>query len=338
MMDRRIPRRPRAFRSLGALTLAAFVGTPQIAGAAEGGGTDTKEASSKSGADSKDSKDSKDPKEQARLHFQKGIESYTDGDYRAALIEFERAYALHPTYRLLYNLGQVAYELRDYTATERYFKQYLEEGKDEIPADRRAEVEQDLARVRARIASVRLVTNQPGARLFVDDKEVGRAPLGPYRLSAGQHRIQAQQTGFSPVARVVEVAGGDDVTVRLDFGARLATAPVPAAEESSINWPLWTGIATGVFAVGAAGFGYAASRDSSDYQEALKGETTRQELDKLASGAESKAIVADVLLGAAVVGGTVTVILILTGGNEKESHGQKSAGIRATPRGFGVAF
>ena len=330
----RIPKRRRAFCSLGALTLVAFMAAPQIAQAAEGGGTEAsgQKEPSKGGADGKD------PKEQARVHFQKGIESYTDGDYRAALIEFERAYALHPAYRLLYNLGQVAYELRDYTATERYFTQYLEEGKDEIPADRRAEVEQDLARVRARIASVHLVTNQPGARLFVDDKEVGRAPLGPYRLSAGQHRIQAQQVGFSPVARVVELAGGDDVTVRLDFGARLATAPAPATEESSTNWPLWTGIATGVFAVGAASFGYAASRDSSDYEDALKRQTSREELDKLANGAESKAIVADVLLGAAVVGGTVTVILLLTGGHGKESQGRETAGFRATPKGIAVAF
>jgi hypothetical protein len=48
--------------------------------------------------------------------------------------------------------------------------------------------------------------------------------------------------------------------------------------------------------------------------------------------------VADVLLGAAVVGGTVTVILLLTGRNGKESHGRETAGIRATPRSFGVAF
>jgi hypothetical protein len=48
--------------------------------------------------------------------------------------------------------------------------------------------------------------------------------------------------------------------------------------------------------------------------------------------------VADVLLGAAVVGGTVTVILLLTGGHGKEAQGRETAGIRATPRGLGVAF
>lgn len=333
MIDRRIPRRPRTFRALGALTLAAFMAAPEIARAAESGG-----AEASAGPDAKDGKDSKDAKEQARAHFQKGIDSYADGDFRAALIEFERAYKLQPTYRLLYNLGQVAYELRDYTATERYFAQYLEEGKDEIPADRRAEVEQDLAKVRARIASVHFVTNQPGARLFVDDREVGRSPLGPYRLSAGQHRIQAQQPGFSPVERVVEVAGGDDLTIRLNFGAKLATAPTPAAAESSVNWPLWTGIATGVFAAGAAGFGYAASRDSSDYNDALKRQTSREELDKISSSAESKALVADILLGTAVVTGTVTVVLLLTGGHEKESKGSASVRLHATARGVGLTF
>jgi tetratricopeptide (TPR) repeat protein len=334
MTDRHTPRRLRHFRSLGALTLAACVAAPHVARAAENTGTELQ------GHDesSKGAPDAKDAKEQARVHFQKGLESYTDGDYRAASIEFERAYALHPTYRLLYNLGQVAYELRDYTATERYFSQYLEEGKDEIPADRRAEVEQDLARVRARIASISLTTNQPDARLFVDDREVGRSPLKePYRLSAGQHRVQAQLPGFSPVSRVIEVAGGDEMIVRLDFGARLTTAPASAAAESSMNWPLVTGIATGVFAAGAAGFGYAAYRDSQDYQDALQRETSRSELDSIANGAETKAIVADVLIGAAIVTGTVTVVLLLTGG-KKEQKGRETVSLFGSPRSVGVTF
>jgi tetratricopeptide (TPR) repeat protein len=335
MSGGRSPQRRRTFRSLCAFTLAAWVAAPQIAraeGVAESDGSGGDEPS-------KAAPDSKEAKEQARIHFQKGLENYQDGDFRAALIEFERAYALQPAYRLLYNLGQVAYELRDYTGTERYFTKYLEEGKDEIPADRRAEVEQDLARVRARIASVSILTNQAGAKLFVDDREVGRAPLdGPQRLSAGQHRIQGQQTGYAPVTRVVELAGGDDVTVRLDFGARLDSAAAPAKAESSTNWPLWTGIATGVFAAGAAGFGYAAYRDSQNYEDALARETSRSELDELANGAENKAIVADVLLGAAVVTGVVTVVLLVTGGDEKPPPGRDAARFHGTPRGFGVAF
>jgi tetratricopeptide (TPR) repeat protein len=331
MTDGLSPQRRRALRSLGTLTLAACMAAPHLALAAEHTGTDSKERDeSSTGAP--------DEKEQARIHFQKGLENYTDGDYRTALIEFERAYALHPTYRLLYNLGQVAYELRDYTATERYFSQYLAEGKDEIPSDRRTEVEQDLARVRARIASVSLTTNQPGARLFVDDREVGRSPLKEScRLSAGQHRIQAQQPGYSPVSRVIEVAGGDDVTFRLDFGPRTATAPASTQAESKTNWPLWTGIATGVFAAGAAGFGYAAYRDSSNYEDALQRETSRSELDDLANGAQNKAIVADVLLGAAIVTGTVTVILLLTGGS-KEQKGREAASLLGTPRSVGLTF
>ena len=62
--------------------------------------------------------DSTPATEQARAHFQRGVDYYTEGDLAAALVEFERAYALQPAYRLLYNLGQVTYELRDYAAAE----------------------------------------------------------------------------------------------------------------------------------------------------------------------------------------------------------------------------
>src|SRR4051794_16402603 len=67
----------------------------------------------------------------ARTHFKRGLELYQDGDFRAALIELERAYALEPRYRLLYDLGQVAYALRNYVDAERYFTEYLEKGKGE---------------------------------------------------------------------------------------------------------------------------------------------------------------------------------------------------------------
>ena len=56
----------------------------------------------------------KHPLKEARAHFERGVEYYTEGDFRAALVELTRAYALQPTYKMLYNLGQVAFELRDY--------------------------------------------------------------------------------------------------------------------------------------------------------------------------------------------------------------------------------
>jgi tetratricopeptide (TPR) repeat protein len=88
----------------------------------------------------------------AREHFKRGTEYYSEGDFRAALLEFERAHALRHSFRLLYNLGQVCYELRDYAGAERYFRAYLVEGEDEITPERREEVKRELDRLRQRVA------------------------------------------------------------------------------------------------------------------------------------------------------------------------------------------
>ena len=58
----------------------------------------------------------------------------------------------------------------------------------------------------------------------------------------------------------------------------------------------------------------------------------------ISSSAENKALVADILLGTAVVTGAVTVVLLLTGGHEKESKGSAPVSLHATARGVGVTF
>jgi tetratricopeptide (TPR) repeat protein len=280
--------------------------------------------------------DAKDPKppagsevsaaavNEARAHFQRGVGYFEEGDYRSAVIEFRRAYARQPTYRLLYNLGQVSYELRDYAAAERYFRRYLTEGDTSIPPDRRTEVRNDLDNLRVRVASLLIKTNRRDAQIMLDDSLVGYAPLpGPVRVSAGQRKIVALHPGDVPVSRTLDMVGGEEASVELDFdppptsAPQVVQAPV-AAPPVETNWAPWVaGIATGVFAVSAATLGIWAWTDSSSYQNQLSHHTTRAELDSLASRAHGKALASDVLLGAAAVSGAVTLILLLTSPHEE---------------------
>jgi tetratricopeptide (TPR) repeat protein len=270
---------------------------------------------------------------EARAHFQRGVGYFEEGDYRSAMIEFRRAYARQPTYRLLYNLGQVSYELRDYAAAERYFRRYLTEGDTAIPPDRRIEVRNDLENLRVRVASLVIRTNRHDAQIMIDDSLVGYAPLpGPVRVSAGQRKIVALHPGDVPVSRTLDVVGGEEASVSLDFDPPPAPAPqvvvAPAAVvPTKTNWAPWiAGIATGALVVSAATVGIWAWTDSSNYQDQLSHHTTRSELDSLASRARGKALAADVLLGAAAVSGAVTVILLLTHPHE-DVRPEQAAGL-----------
>jgi len=259
--------------------------------------------------------------DEARAHFLKGVDFYTEGDLNAARVELERAYALQPTYRLLFNLGQVAYEQREYAAAERYFRDYLEQGGDEVDDTRRREVERELERLRGRVANVQITTNVAAAKLFVDGREVGTAPMNePVRLSAGRRLLRAESPDHSPVSREVDVVGGEDRRFELRFGPDLRSeARAADVIDPGPHPALWTGIATGVFALGAGGMAFWASVDDRTYDDELERRTSRGELDAIEDRTKTKALVADVLLGTAVVGAAATLVLLLTVDHDPES-------------------
>lgn len=261
--------------------------------------------------------------EAGRNHFDRGVDYYRDGNINAALIEFKRAYAASPNYRVLYNLGQVANALNDYVEAQRYFQQYLDDGGSEIDPDRRAEVRAVVAKLAGRIARIRVECNVAGAQIFVDDVAVGTAPLRePLRVSAGTRKLSALSSGRPRVTRVVEAVGGEASTVSLELPPLPAkSAPAPAVvyrdrEVKSATDPgaaLWLGIATGALAVGTGVMGFLAAQDGSKFHEALRSSNNATEIEHWHDRAATKALVTDILLGATAVTGAITLFVALRG-------------------------
>ena len=274
--------------------------------------------------------------EEARSHFKLGIDSYNDGDLTTALIEFKRAYEAAPNYRLLYNLGQVARELRDYPEAERYFREYLKDGGEEIDRARRQEVENELAKVTARISSLVLSVNVPSAELFVDDVSVGRAPLADVvRVSAGRHRVAANSDGRARVIEVVDAAPGDTMVVELKFAPpkpavtpkRMEPRPVAQPVAPSRTALVLFGAGTGALAIGTGVMAYLAAHDAANYRSALDRKTNRAELDSLKNAAQTKALVTDILLGTTAAMAVTTLILAVTGGSDERAEEPTTPGI-----------
>jgi len=154
--------------------------------------------------------------ESARRHFKAGLDYYQEGDLNAAVVEFKRAYAAAPNYRLLYNLGQCCRELRRYTEAEQYLERYLDEGGSDVAPERKAEVESELAKIRMHIGQVILSASVPNAEFFVDGDSIGKGPLkDPVRVSAGTRRISAAAPGTERITRMVEVIGEEMTRVEI---------------------------------------------------------------------------------------------------------------------------
>merc|ERR1712065_115800 len=93
-------------------------------------------------------------REQARIHFRMGVDFYRDRDFRAALIEFRRAYAIVPHHTVLFNLAQAALELKEYVMALEYLEEYLERGGGQISRVRRDDVTAMMEELRSRTGVV----------------------------------------------------------------------------------------------------------------------------------------------------------------------------------------
>src|SRR5262249_20193858 len=133
-----------------------------------------------------------------------------EGDFSAALIEFRRAYELDPRFQALYNIGETYYQLQDYANALRTLDKYLHDGGAQVGAGRREEVEQEINKLKTRVAQLDIVVAARDVEIAVDDVPVGKTPLpGPLMVSAGRRRITATRPGRPPVTQIIDLAGGD---------------------------------------------------------------------------------------------------------------------------------
>jgi len=279
--------------------------------------------------------------EAARAHFRMGVDFYRERNFRAALIEFQRAYRAAPHYKLLYNLGQASVELQEYAPAIDYLSGYLHAGRSEIDEARRKEVEQTILELEARIATV-TIEGEQGANIFVDDTLIGRAPLDRLvRVGAGRRRFSAERANGQRSERVLDVAAGDHLTVQLNFDetgdeppavtddALGATSDMPDGPSPAIPWAIAT---TAVLAAGAGTVAVLTALAQKDYKDERRRETTKNQLDSLREDAETKALITDVLLSATLAAGIVTTVLILTdlGGGGSEASDYAAAPVKLT--------
>lgn len=267
--------------------------------------------------------------EAAKAHYKRARELYDENNFRAAQVEMKRAYELSQNARLLFDLGQIHYQLQDYPAALDAFTRYLTINKGSIAPDRVQEVQKDIERLKARIGTLRITSNRPGAQIFVDDVATGVAPLAePILVGAGRHRVSATSGGQVATPKVIDVAGADSLTVELTFAeasAGVANAPPPEQEPSRgvspVAWVPW--IITGGFAVATVVTGGLALGKSSQLSTDLTTPgVTRAQIDADRSAGKNMALAADVLLGTTIAGAVTSLVLTLTHRPTKSPEGR----------------
>lgn len=265
---------------------------------------------------------------EAARHFEHAVTLYRETDYQGALVEFKRAYALAPNPTVLYNIGESQYQIQDYAGALATFTRYL--GEAPPGAAHRAEVENNVDVLRARVGYLTIATVPAGADVSVDDVPVGKTPLTQRVLaSVGHRKVTASLAGRPMATRYVDVASDDNAWVTVELPAAggdiapaspAASRPLEEARATSrggstlrtVGW-----ITTGMLAAGAAGTGVLALKESADLKSArstfpVPAETLQAYSDRT----RTYSILADSLTVAAVVAGGVMLLSTLTSGAE----------------------
>jgi hypothetical protein len=291
-----------------------------------------------------------DERQEAVEAYERGVEHFEAERFNEAADAFRRADRLKPSWKLLYNIGQSEAAGRRFGLALEAFEQYLVEGGDDVPGDRREEVLAEIQRLRV-LVGVLEVSAPDGALLLVDGIERGSAPFtGPVRVAAGEHEVVLRGGDELLLEQSVTVAGGMTSGIEVEepdaeqSAPQPATAPQPAAapepepaeDEGGRVWT-WIALGTGAALVagGAVAGGVSIGKEK-DLESKCDGGVCDSSLASERDTVKSLNSTADILYGvgaAALVSGAVLFFVEPDGEEERPL----AVAPRVGPDGAGLA-
>jgi len=157
-----------------------------------------------------------DPRARSAELYEKGNALFDEQKYSEAEAAYQAAWDLRKSFDLAGNLGEVEMQLEQYRDAAEHFSYALRE----FPAGGKPEVREALTKrfeeARAQVGAVKITTNVGGAKIVVDGRDVGQAPLPDVVfVDPGTRVIEARLAGHDDVLRTVQVEKGSSQDVSL---------------------------------------------------------------------------------------------------------------------------
>lgn len=176
--------------------------------------------------------------DEAEVNFQLGRQAFRSGRLNQALSYFMLSNRLSENRNVMYNIGLIYEELGNETAAYRWYFRAWDEEQPEDQVTVRAKA--NLERLRQRVGIAELVSDPPGAKIYVQRKnlgQVGTTPLDfplppgnyvfifekpgyelltlePRTLEAGKE--ESVEVALTPIVGTVRISGIEGAMVRLD--------------------------------------------------------------------------------------------------------------------------
>lgn len=177
-----------------------------------------------------------DAEPRARALYQQAQELRDDGKLTEALGRLREAYALVPSPVLLWPIAELCYRLQLPRAGLEAVRDYrrLVPAERMKPGQRVEDAERLEERLRGQVGRLQIRSEQPGALVLVNGREVGRTPLPePVEVDPGVHRVESAGV----LRPAVAVRPGEEVTVLLQKEAPAPVAPPPVQARAAAARP-----------------------------------------------------------------------------------------------------
>jgi hypothetical protein len=171
--------------------------------------------------------------DEAKRHFAQGVALYTDGNFNAALAEFEAAYKIKQSPSVLYNIGLTQKALFRYNDAIDSLQQYIVADK-KMKKEQQAAVRQLITEMKALLAEVTINVIPDGAAIKLDERTIGTAPMKPYGIAAGNHVLEITADGYKPQKKEILVSAGQPLAVNV----KLEIIPKTGKAHIMTNQPL----------------------------------------------------------------------------------------------------
>lgn len=261
-------------------------------------------------------------KAQARELYAMGQQQFRQANFGGAQRSFEDAYRAVPNPIVLLSIAECQVRSESFTDALVTLGRYLEERPD---APDRAQVEGQIAMIRAKPGRVVVESSPAGATVWVDGQSTNQTTPMELELAAGDHVIAVESEGYNHVEQKVTILNGSQQRLSLTALPVAVPDPEPQAELPSVdlrastttrgNLPIW--IATGV-----AGAGLVTGALLGGFSLKMKNEFDGQPTEARADKGERLALFADVGFGIAAAAGITAIVLFVTRDKDTDKKAQ----------------
>ncbi len=169
-----------------------------------------------------------DVADEADLEFTLGGAAYQKGDFQSALEHFLSSNRLVPNRNVMFNIAHTYERMKRYADA---FRWYVRSQDGENDPATRARIEQALREMAPNVAVLRVETDPPGAKIYLDRKDLGERGNSPQRLglAPGRYTVIAELAGYEDArSEPVTVRTGQEARVSLKLVRILGTVHVAA--------------------------------------------------------------------------------------------------------------